>query len=90
MQEQTGETSFEARCQILSDMWTGYRDQEGLEDFVSYNDLGLPLAFAVDEEIVKANKAGEVLINETFELLLQSLGIDDSGFDSIEDLFGVA
>lgn len=83
------ETPFEIRCEILSDMWTKYRDQTGLEDFISYNDLGLPLAFAVDEEIVTPNKAGIVLINETFDLLLQSLGIDDSGFDSIEDILGV-
>lgn len=83
-----GATSFETRCEILSDLWTKYRDQGDLEDFISYNDLGLPLAFAVDEELVKANKVGEILINETFDLLMQALGIDDSGFDSIEDILG--
>lgn len=81
------ETSFEARCDILSDLWIEYKEEPQFRDFVSYNDLGLPLAFLVSENLVTPNDKAIMMVNETFVLLLRSLEIEeDSGFDSLDDL----
>lgn len=81
------ETSFEARCDILSDLWLEYKDDPQFADFVSYNDLGLPLSFLVSEALVTPNDKAIMMVNETFVLLLRSLEIEeDSGFDSLDDL----
>lgn len=82
-----GPTSFEDRCNILAELWIEYRDQEDFKDFISYNDLGLPLSFMVSEGIVTANDKTSIMVNETFELFLATLGVElDTGFDSLDDL----
>jgi len=79
-------TTFENKCLILSDVWLNYRNDEQFEDFATYNDMGLPLAYAISEGIVKNTEVAEGFINETFDLLLAGLGIDDTGFESLDDL----
>ena len=84
-------TTFENKLLILADLWLNYRYDEQFVDFVEYNDMGLPLAYALSEGIVKGTEIAESFINETFDLLLAGLGIvDDTGFESMEDLFGQA
>jgi hypothetical protein len=80
------ETPFEIKCEILSDLWMDHRHQEDFEDFISYNDLGLPLAFLIGEELVTPSDMAKKMIEETFELFLAALEVDDKGFDSLDDL----
>jgi hypothetical protein len=83
----TTETPFKTRCAILGTLWLEYSTDEDLEDFVSYNDLGLPIAFAIAEDIVETNPVAEGYINETWNLLLAALEIEDIGFSKLDDLF---
>ena len=84
-------TSFESKTVILSDIWLNYRQDTEFEDFVVYNDLGLPLAYAISEGIVKTTELATNFINETFDLLLSGMGItEDTGFESMDDLFSHA
>jgi hypothetical protein len=81
------ETNFGIRADILADLWISYRDDEEFLDFIEYNDLGLPLAFAISNAFATASPAGEAMVNETFDLLLGSLGIkEDTGFETLDDL----
>lgn len=83
-------TEFSDRAAILSELWINYKNDEEFLDFVEYNDLGLPLAFAIANEIVVCTPAAAAFIDETFELLLQCLEIDeDTGFENVEDLLGL-
>lgn len=79
-------TDFENKCNILSDLWIEYRQEESFKDFVDYNDLGLPLSFMLAEGLVKATDRANIMVEETFDLLLASLGTEDHGFESLEDL----
>jgi hypothetical protein len=81
------ETPFDTRCDILAELWMQYRFEQHLEDYVKYNDLGLPLAFLVSEELVKPADLAKAMINETFDLLMAALHIEDTGFESIDDVF---
>lgn len=81
-------TSFEDACSILAELWINYRSEKTFEDFVSYNDLGLPLAFLIDSDIVVPNEIAKKYIEETWVILLKSLEInEDVGFTCLEDLF---
>ena len=79
-------TTFENKCIILSDLWLNYRDDEQFEDFIQYNDMGLPLAYALSEGIVKGTELSDKFIDETFDLLLTGLGLDDENWQSLDDL----
>lgn len=80
-------TAFEDKCVILGDVWINYKLDEEFSDFVSYNDLGLPLAFAISEGIVDTTEIATKFINETFDLLLSALGVDDAGYTSLDEMF---
>jgi hypothetical protein len=83
-------TSFETRCEILSDLWLNYKADDEFKDFIVYNDLGLPLAYAISEGVVENTPPAENFINETFELLLAGLGIEDEGFENLDEMLGLA
>ena len=80
------ETTFSNKVAILADLWIGYGQDESFEDFFQYNDLGLPLAYALDNEIVVANDKTNSFIEETFALLLAGLEQEDTGFESLNAL----
>jgi hypothetical protein len=81
-------TEFDVRCEILSDLWLNYRGDEGFEDFVEYNDIGLPLAYLLYSKMVKpTDDLAVAFINETFDLLLASLDLEeDFGFSNLDEL----
>jgi len=80
-------TSFDDRCSILAELWMNYRNDQNFEDFISYNDLGLPLAYLLDNRIVKSTALSVKFINETFDLLLGSLELKDNGYVTLDDIF---
>ena len=81
------ETTFQNKCNILSELWMNYRHDDNFTDFISYNDLGLPLAYILSSGIANATEASERFVGETFNLLLSSLEVDDTGFETLDDIF---
>ena len=90
MSEQT-ETTFEDKASILADLWLNYRQDVEFADFIEYNDIGLPLAYAIANDIVKTTDIATRFVEETFALLLEGLDIEeDTGFENLDDLLGTA
>jgi hypothetical protein len=58
-----------------------------LAEFFRYNDVGVPLAFAFAEGIVNHSPTLEKYVNETFDQLLETLNLEDSGFEDLQDLY---
>jgi hypothetical protein len=86
----TGKTSFEKKCEILSDLWTDYRDDEDFKDFFEYNDLGVPMAYGLVAKLIeKLTPDGVRYIEDSFRLLLEGLETEDTGFDSLSELLAV-
>jgi len=81
-------TDFSTRCLILADLWINYRGDEQFQDFIEYNDLGLPLAYAIANNVVNSTNLAEQMINETWGLLLAGLEIEDEGFEDLLDMIG--
>ena len=83
-------TPTEKQVEILSDLWLNFRSDEEFQDFIEYNDLGLPLAYAINAKIVPLTEKAQGFINETFALLLAGLDVEeDTGFDSLDDILGM-
>ena len=87
---ETNNTEFDVKASILSRLWIEYKTDEGFKDFLEYNDVGLPLAFAYTEGLIDFKNAGSMFVEETFDLLLSTLDIEDTGFETLEDVLGLA
>ena len=87
---------FNQKCEMLAELWSSYKSDIKFADFFEYNDLGLPLAFMIQEKIVKKTPAAEVYINETFELLHEALGLGpvdenwDYDYANLEEMLAIA
>ena len=68
--------TFSKKCEILSDLWFDYQNDEDFKDFMEENDLGLPIAYAIHGEIVLPTENAKKYVHETFELFAKFLGLD--------------
>jgi hypothetical protein len=80
-------TTFDNKARILGQLWIDYKDEDDFADFFAYNDLGLPLAFAFAEGIVNHTPTLEQYINETWDLLIEGMELEDTGFEDIQEMF---
>ena len=80
--------TFENKITILAELWMNYRDDEDLQDFVEYNDLGLPLAYFLTNEIVLPTEQTHIYIDETYDLFIASLQVEDKEWESLDEVLG--
>lgn len=84
-------TDYSKQIDILHELFYNHADEERFADFVNFNDIGLPLAYAIHAGIVESTPLAEELVRQTFGLLLALFGIDeDEGFKSLEQIIKVA
>lgn len=83
-------TDFTSKCEILGLFYSQYRDEKDFQDFMEFNDLGLPLAYFVSEDLCDVSDDGVRYINETYDLFLASLELTDTGFANLADVFEAA
>jgi hypothetical protein len=81
------ETTFDNKASILADLWLNYRQDAEFADFIEYNDIGLPLAYAIANDIVQTTPIATKFIEETFDLLVTALEIEDSDFETLDEMF---
>ena len=80
------ETAFSAKCKILAEIWIDHRDDADFEYFVQYNDLGLPLAYSLVNKMFVETQIVKELIDETFDLFLATMGVDDLGYKTFDEV----
>ena len=87
-ENEMNETTFTSKCEILADLWLNYRDDdEAFGQFITYCDLALPLAYAYSNAIITERTEQAIkFIDEAWTLLLSGIGLEDTGFDSLDSL----
>jgi hypothetical protein len=83
-------TPFSSKCEILGELWLSYRSEEEFEDFIDYNDLGLPIAYAIANNIVKSTDMAKSFIEETFDLLLAALDLEDDNWENLDQMLSIS
>lgn len=81
----------EATAKILEEFarefTAGNIERDFFEDFVIYNDLGIPLAQALVYSLATPTKLGEALIRETWEALCAELELDpDEEYEDFDEM----
>lgn len=83
-------TSFQNKAKILAELWMTYREDDAFAEFVEYNDIGLPLAYFISTDLVSPTPKANIYIEESFDLLLASLGLDeDQEFETFNDMLSI-
>jgi hypothetical protein len=77
-------TPFFTVCQILGQLY--HSNINLFREFIEYNDIGLPLAFLNAEGLVMVRDDGIRYVQETWELFLAELGLDDVGFQNLDEV----
>jgi len=80
--------TFQNKVTILAELWMNYRDDDELKDFIEYNDIGLPLAYLLMNEIVLPSDESAIYINETYDLFVSSLTVEDKEWQSLDEMLG--
>jgi hypothetical protein len=83
-------TDFKSQCNILGQLFYQYKEDKGFADFIEYNDIGLPIAYFVSEGLTTPNEDGMRYVQETWEMFVESLDVEDTGFESLEEILAVA
>jgi hypothetical protein len=83
-------TDFRNVCEILGKLYSVYKDDEEFKDFIEFNDLGLPLAYFVSENLCEVADDGARYITETWALFLAGLNLEDTGFSDLDEVFDSA
>ena len=79
-------TDFKNKCIILGDLWLNYRSETLFEDFIEYNDMGLPLAYMISESIAEPTELGSKYVEETWDLFMAAMEIEDTGFETLDQV----
>ena len=80
-------TEYEDIIDILGELVSFHKDDDGYKEFIQLNDLGFPLAYLSREGLCEVIDEGERYILETWVLFLKFLGIEDTGFHDLSEVF---
>ena len=80
----------ENKVSILSELWMNFRDDSSFKDFIEYNDLGLPLAYIILNDVADMNDNSIMYIDETYDLFVAALDIEDKEWESLDEMLAAA
>lgn len=80
----------ENKVSILSELWMNFRDDSSFKDFIEYNDLGLPLAYIILNDLAEMNDNSIMYIDETYDLFVAALDIEDKEWESLDEMLAAA
>lgn len=83
-------TSFSKKCEILGDVYLESGWNEELAEFRKYNDIGLPLAYMIQNKFIEVDgitDAGKDVVTETWDLLCEAVGVNsEDEFQGTDDM----
>jgi hypothetical protein len=71
---------------ISKNIYCDYTGIDQIKDFIDYNDLGLPLAYLITNEIVIPTNQADIYINESYDLLVAALEVEDLEYESLDEM----
>ena len=83
-------TNIETQIDILGNFYINYKEDRSVKEFIEFNDIGLPLAYLSSEGLCQPTEIAIAYIQETFNMLLATMGIEDIGFESLDHLLDTA
>jgi hypothetical protein len=82
-------TDLSNKVSILKSFWNEYADDPEFADLFEIQNIGFPLAFSVYYDMAILTDKGEEHINQTWEAFLKRVGVEDTGFEDIGEIYYV-
>lgn len=83
-------TDIDVQIDILGNFYLNYKDDSSIREFIEFNDIGLPLAYLASEGLCQPTDQAIVYIQETFNILLATMGLEDIGYSGLDHLLSAA
>ena len=84
-------TTFSNKCHVLAQLYvdSSYIDRipPVLDEFIETEGYTLALAYIISKNYADVNDETIRIIDETFDTLIQTLDIEDTGFNELSDIF---
>lgn len=74
------------KAEIVTDFTKMFAGLEVYQDFFEYNDLGVPLAIAVESDLCELNDKGIEVLDETYSELLKAVGAEPGDYAQLGDI----
>lgn len=84
------ETTFNDKCEILGELWLNFRNDGDFDNFIDIHDVALPLAYLLSKNISAITPEAEQMVNDTWLSFLETLAIEDDGYQSLGEVMIVA
>lgn len=79
------------KCEFIEEFAKRSIEAGVYKDFITYNDLGIPLAVCVVAELVDIKNDAQTIIDETYSLMCELLEVDpDKEYADFEDFMSVS
>lgn len=86
-------TTFSNKCEILGSLWMWYKDTDNeiWQEFFTWADLGLPIAYCVWQDLATPKPEAKTIVEETWATFCDMVDIDPAGkYANLKDAFGAS
>jgi hypothetical protein len=86
-------TTFSNKCEILGSLWVWYKDSdnEAWQDFFTWADIGLPLAYAQWQGMATIKDDGKNTVEDTWKVFCEMIDISpDSKYTDLSSAFAAS
>ena len=79
------------KCQFIEEFAKRSIEAGVYKDFITYNDLGIPLAVCVVSDLVDIKNDAKTIVDETYSLMCELLEVDpDKEYADFDDFMSVS
>ena len=75
-------TAYRKKQGVVAACWISVKEYEEWAELVKYGDLGFPLAYAAETDLVELSEAGQEFVVELYNMILQTLELPDKDYES--------
>jgi hypothetical protein len=76
--------NFDEKSGVISSLWIEFRKDEDFAAFMSYNDLGCPLAYMYQQKLITSlSDEGIGMITETFNNFMELMDVTEEDVDAV-------
>lgn len=79
-------TEFYNKALVLAELYERFKDEDIFKDYMNQYDIGVPLAWMINQGICMPSDEGMMYVSDAFEYLLIWWDVKDTGFANLDEV----